>query len=81
MSSRAAQTARDLPLEATSARRRLRDPRICVRSLTPFGMTIGVCTDSSNLPQRAKMRLQFRRLRFDEIGFHVLDDPVAHNCR
>ncbi len=25
------------------------------------------------------MRRQFRGLRFDQIGFHVLDDPVAHS--
>src|SRR4030095_305963 len=31
------------------------------------------------LPQRTKMRRQFRRLGFDQIGFHVLDDPVAHS--
>ena len=35
----------------------------------------------SNLLQRPKMRHQFRRFRFHEIGFHVLDDPAAHRRR
>ena len=36
---------------------------------------------SSNLLQRTKVRRQFRRLSFDQIGFDVLDDPVAHARR
>jgi hypothetical protein len=49
-----------------------------VRSLTPFGMTIVACMNSSKFPQRAKMRRQFRRFGFDEIGFYVLNNPIPH---
>jgi hypothetical protein len=38
-------------------------------------------SDSSNLSQRTKMRRQFCRFCLDEIGFYVLDNPVAHSRR
>src|SRR5205807_8762621 len=41
----------------------------------------GIRDDTLERPERAKMRGQFRRLNFNQIRFHVLDDPIARRPR
>ena len=73
--------AKDLTLQASRTRDTLRDQSSRVRSLTPFGMTIVLRMDASNLLQRAKPRYQFRRFHFYQIRFHVFDDPIVYGGR
>ena len=47
----------------------------------PSSRSRGNWDDKLERPERAKMRGQFRRLNFNQIRFHVLDDPIARRPR